>query len=111
MLVISTLSRRRLKLAMVQDDDVTKEKDEDREAVEKLSGSTNKNAAIDIDEDDIAIAEEYELPGAELTDEEVAVDIISLQKDEFICSKCFLVKHRSQLDHLENGLPVCKECA
>ena len=34
-----------------------------------------------------------------------------MQGDEFICSECFLVKHRSQLDHTTEDGPVCKECA
>ena len=33
------------------------------------------------------------------------------QADEFTCSKCFLVHHRSQLASEKNGVMVCRECA
>ncbi|HZD99698.1 MAG TPA: DUF4193 family protein, partial [Micromonosporaceae bacterium] len=31
--------------------------------------------------------------------------------DEFRCSRCFLVHHRSQLAVEKNGELICKECA
>ena len=38
--------------------------------------------------------------------------VIPMQGDEFICSECFLVKHRSQLaETTADGQPICKECA
>jgi len=40
------------------------------------------------------------------------VTVIPMQGDEFICSECFLVKHRSQLAYTtDDGQPVCQECA
>jgi uncharacterized protein DUF4193 len=68
-----------------------------------------QSAAVDVDETDIA--EGFELPGADLADEELTVKVIPMQQDEFRCSKCFLVHHRSQLAFEKNGEPVCKECA
>lgn len=68
-----------------------------------------QSAVVDVDEADIA--EGFELPGADLTDEELTVKVIPMQQDEFRCSKCFLVHHRSQLAFEKNGQPVCKECA
>ena len=68
-----------------------------------------QSAAVDVDETDIA--EGFELPGADLADEELTVKVIPMQQDEFRCSKCFLVHHRSQLAYEKNGEPVCKECA
>ena len=66
----------------------------------------------DIDDDENAIAEDYELPGADLSNEDSSVTVIPMQGDEFICSQCFLVKHRSQLAYTdEDGQPVCEECA
>ena len=64
------------------------------------------------DDDENAIAEDYELPGADLSNEDASVTVIPMQGDEFICSQCFLVKHRSQLAYTtDDGQPVCKECA
>ena len=37
--------------------------------------------------------------------------VLPRQADEFTCASCFLVKHRSQIDHVEGTLIICKECA
>jgi hypothetical protein len=41
------------------------------------------------------------------------MDVVVLppQADEFTCVSCFIVKHRSQLDHEEKLGPICNECA
>ena len=40
------------------------------------------------------------------------LDVVVLppQADEFTCVSCFLVKHRSQLDHESKLGPICREC-
>ncbi len=102
---------------MAQDYDQPKDKDsedDDEEAVQHLAGTQNDNdgsADDDDDDDDSAIADSYELPGADLSNEDSSVTVIPTQSDEFICSHCFLVKHRSQLAYVRNGKPVCKDCA
>ena len=53
----------------------------------------------------------FDLPGADLSDLELDVVVLPAQQDEFTCMSCFLVKHRSQLDHEEAIGPICKECA
>ncbi|MCO6558374.1 MAG: DUF4193 domain-containing protein [Bifidobacterium sp.] len=95
---------------MAQDYDSPRNKDEDEESLQALSKSS-RDSAEDIDDDENAIAEDYELPGADLSNEDSSVTVIPMQGDEFICSECFLVKHRSQLDHMGPNGPVCKECA
>ncbi len=96
---------------MAQDYDSPRNKDEDEESLQALS-TKNQNSASDIDDDENAIAEDYELPGADLSNEDSSVTVIPMQGDEFICTECFLVKHRSQLsDASEEGHPVCTECA
>lgn len=75
----------------------------------KARRSDVQSAAVDVD--DTEIAEGFELPGADLADEELTVKVLPMQQDEFRCSKCFLVHHRSQLAFERNGQPVCKECA
>jgi hypothetical protein len=37
--------------------------------------------------------------------------VLPAQEDEFTCVSCFLVKHRSQLDHEDAAGPICKDCA
>lgn len=64
-----------------------------------------------VDVDEVDAAEGFELPGADLSDEELTVVVVPMQADEFRCSRCFLVHHRSQLAHQRNGHDVCTECS
>ena len=56
-------------------------------------------------------AENFELPGADLSGEELSVWVIPKQADEFTCSSCFLVHHRSRLASEKNGVMICTDCA
>ena len=87
---------------MAQDYDSPRSKDEDEESLQELGKSTQNTTNEDDDE----------RPGADLSNEDASVTVIPMQGDEFICSECFLVKHRSQLAYTTaDGEPVCKECA
>ena len=55
------------------------------------------------------LAESLELPGADLSGEELTVRVVPRQADEFTCMSCFLVRHRSQLANEKKM--ICKECA
>ena len=87
------------------DDDLNEDSIEELKArrVDKISGT--------VDEDETDAAEGFELPGADLSNEELSVRVLPRQADEFTCSRCFLVHHRSQLATDYGGQPVCKECA
>jgi hypothetical protein len=74
----------------------------DELAIRRTDAATS---VVDIDETDVA--ESYELPGADLSDEELVVRVIPKKADEFTCSSCFLVHHRSRLAHDS----VCTDCA
>ena len=50
---------------MAQDYDSPRSKDEDEESLQAL-GKSSQNASNDMDDDENAIAEDYELPGADL---------------------------------------------
>jgi Domain of unknown function (DUF4193) len=67
-----------------------------------------QSAIVDVDEADVA--ESFELPGADLSDEELSVKVLPMQADEFRCSRCFLVHHRSQLAVERGGEMICREC-
>jgi len=75
----------------------------------KARRTDSQSAVVDVDETEVA--ESFELPGADLADEELTVKVLPMQVDEFRCSKCFLVHHRSQLAIEKNGKLICKECA
>lgn len=68
-----------------------------------------QSGSVDIDEAEAA--DSFELPGAELADEELTVRVLPMQADEFRCSRCFLVHHRSQLAIERDGELICRECA
>ena len=68
-----------------------------------------QSAIVDVDEAEVA--ESFELPGADLADEELTVKVLPMQADEFRCSRCFLVHHRSQLATERNGELICRECS
>ena len=89
---------------MAQDYDSPRNKDEDEESLQEL-GKGSRSSSTDMDDDENAIAED-------LSNEDASVTVIPMQNDEFICSECFLVKHRSQLAYVtDDGQPVCEECA
>ncbi len=88
-----------------------REEDASEESIEELKGRRNDSSSPSVDEDEAEAAEGFELPGADLSNEELSVMVLPRQADEFTCGSCFLVKHRSQIDHLEGKLIICKECA
>ncbi len=60
-------------------------------------------------EDDVPEMETFELPGADLSGESLVVEVRPQQANEFTCTSCFLVRHRSQLADPARGL--CVDCA
>jgi hypothetical protein len=74
----------------------------------KVRGASVQSAGVDLDEAEAA--ETFELPGADLSGEELTVAVVPMQSDEFRCSRCFLVHHRSQLAAHRNGQEICNEC-
>ena len=69
----------------------------------------SQSPAVDVDE--VEGADAFELPGGDLADEELTVAVVPMRTDEFRCSRCFLVHHRSQRVHLTDGEDICRECA
>jgi hypothetical protein len=97
---------------MATDYDSPRKTDDDlsEDSLQELQARrTDKSTGI-IDED-LDAGEIAELPGADLSNEELTFKVIPRQADEFTCSSCFLVHHRSQLAKEKNGEPVCTECA
>jgi hypothetical protein len=70
---------------------------------------TEADAAV-IDVDDADAAESFELPGADLSGEEFTVRVVPKQTDEFTCSSCFLVQHRSRLALQTGEQLLCTDC-
>ena len=99
---------------MATDYDAPRRNEDEPEAdsLEELTTHQKDQSSAAIEEDENEAAENFELPGADLSKEELTVHVVPRQEDEFTCSQCFLVHHASQLDHVDaNGNPVCTECA
>jgi hypothetical protein len=65
-----------------------------------------QSPTVDVDE-----TEGFELPGGDLPDEELVVTVVPMLADEFRCSRCFLVHHRTQRVAGRDGQDICRECA
>ena len=81
------------------------------ESWRELSGGRSRTKLTVVDADETESAESMELPGADLSGEEISVLVIPQQPDEFTCSSCFLVHHRSQLTIGRDNQMICTECA
>jgi len=83
----------------------------DSESLEDLAGRRAAPSATVADIDDTDAVDSYELPGVDLSDEELIVRVVPKQADEFTCSSSFLVHHRSRLARGRNGESICTDCA
>lgn len=81
------------------------------ESLDQLKAQRAEARASALDVDEAELAETLELPGADLSDEELVVRIMPKQKDEYVCAECFLVFHRSQLAGCDERGPLCRDCA
>ena len=99
--------------AMATDYDAPRKTDDElaEDSIEELKARRVDKSASTVDVDEAELAESLELPGADLSDESLTVRVLPRQDDEFTCSSCFLVHHRSQLDHEGKNGPICRECA
>ena len=98
---------------MATDYDTPRKTDEElhEESLEELKAKRAEVQSGKIDVDEEEEAENLELPGADLSGEELSVRVVPKQEDEFTCSRCFLVNHMSNLAKGEGANAVCKECA
>ncbi len=98
---------------MATDYDTPRKTDDElnEDSLEELKARRADASSGVVDVDETELAENLELPGADLSNEELTVRVLPRQADEFTCSRCFLVHHRSQLATQKSGVYVCKECA
>jgi hypothetical protein len=97
---------------MATDYDAPRKTDDDphEDGIEELKAHHSKTAVslVDLDEGDRG---PIELPSAELSGEELAVSVLPRQADEFTCTNCFLVQHRSRLVRHTRRESICQDCA
>ncbi len=98
---------------MATDYDAPRKTDEElnEDSIEELKARRLDKNSGKVDEDEVEAAESFELPGADLSHEELSVQVLPRPSDEFTCSQCFLVHHRSQLATDRGGQLVCMDCA
>lgn len=98
---------------MATDYDAPRKNDDDMNepSLEELKARRGESQSSSVDEDETEAAEGFELPGADLSNEELSVRVLPPQADEFTCMQCFLVHHISQLASDEGGVMICAECA
>lgn len=98
---------------MATDYDAPRKTDDElsEDSIEELKARRVDTSSASVDVDETEQAEGFELPGADLSGEELSVRVLPRQADEFTCGRCFLVHHRSQLAGEESGLPICSDCA
>lgn len=87
------------------------EEEQREDSLEELKARRHDKNSGKVDEDEVEAAESFELPGADLSHEELTVRVLPRQSDEFTCAGCFLVKHRSQVAESKGDLYYCVDCA
>ena len=98
-------------MGMATDYDAPRKTDDDSESIEALKERVPDKMSGVVDVEDADNPGGFELAGQDLSDLDLDVVVLPPQADEFTCVECFLVKHRSQLDHETKLGPVCRECA
>ena len=95
---------------MAADYDAPKKTDDDHESLDAIKQSTKPTSPSIIDVEEDGIAEDHERE--QLIDEALEVMVIPPQTDEFTCSECFIVKHKSMKSNKKSKYgPVCTDCA
>src|SRR5690625_6188726 len=92
---------------MATDYDAPRKTEEDlsEDSLEELKARrADKNSSV-VDEDEAEAAEGFELPGADLSGEELSVRVVPRQADEFTCSQRS-EEHTSELQ--SRGHLVCR---
>ena len=97
-------------IRMATDYDAPRKTDDDSDSIEALKERVPDKMSGVVDVEDADNPAGFELPGADLSDLDLDVVVLPPQADEFTCVSCFLVKHRSQLDHETKLGPICREC-
>ena len=88
--------------------DVAESRNASLEALKSANSPDARSVVLDLEESDTV--DGVELPGADLSNEELIIQVIPQAEDEFTCYSCFLVRHRSQIAREKNGHRYCTDC-
>lgn len=83
---------------MATDYDAPRASAEDEQDTDSLERLKSERGVVntDLPADEANLLEDLELPGADLSDHELSVRVVPIQRDEFTCPSCFLVMHASR---------------
>ena len=97
---------------MATDYDAPRKTDDElnEDSIEELKSRRVDKSASSVDVDETEQAEGFELPGADLSGEELSVRVLPRQADEFTCSRCFLVQHRNRMALQTDQQQICSDC-
>ena len=96
---------------MATDYDAPRKTEEDTESIQALQERVPDKLSGVVDAEDADNLGSLELAGQDLAHVELDVVVLPPQAVEFTCVECFLVKHRSQVDHETKLGSVCQECS
>jgi hypothetical protein len=88
--------------------DVAESRNASLQALKSANTPDARSVVREMDETDTV--DGVELPGADLSAEELIIQVIPQADDEFTCYSCFLVRHRSQIARHKNGHAYCSDC-
>jgi hypothetical protein len=88
--------------------DVAESRNASLQAVRSANTPDARSVVREMDETDTV--DGVELPGADLSAEELIIQVIPQADDEFTCYSCFLVRHRSQIARQKNSHAYCSDC-
>ncbi len=95
---------------MAADYDAPKKTDDDAESLDAIKERSTPTTAGSLDVEEVSIDEDHDRET--LIDEALNVLVVPPQTDEFTCSECFIVKHKSLLAKKKGKYgDVCVECA
>ena len=85
--------------------------DPDNDSLDAITAARKQAQSPNVDLDEGDTIDGLELPGADLSGEELTMPVIPKPADEFTCTSCFLVRHRSRLVSTAGGPAICIDCA
>src|SRR5690625_6782390 len=89
----------------------TEEDEHSEDSLEELKARRHDKNSGKVDEDEVEAAESFELPGADLSNEELTAKLLPPQSDESTCGCCFLVNNRGNLTEQRKGQLICRDYA
>lgn len=88
--------------------DVAESRNASLEALKSANTPDAGSVVREMDEADTV--DGVDLPGADLSGEELIIQVVPQANDEFTCYSCFLVRHRSQIAREKDGHAYCQDC-